>query len=128
MKYIIYDEIGQILSVGECPDDEVANQCHAGAFIVPGVADPARDAVDVATGAVIPGGRPPDPEPEYDHRMARVAAYPPIAEQIDMLWHAMDADPAKRLEPFYSRIKAVKQAFPRDGDGSPAIVYGVEGL
>ena len=128
MKYIIYDEAGQIMSVGECPDDEVANQCPPGALIVAGDADPARDAVDVETGVVIRGGRTLPPAPPYDHRLARAQAYPPVEEQIDMLWHAMDEDPSKRLEPFYSRIKAVKTAFPKGGAASPAIIYGVEGL
>jgi hypothetical protein len=130
MKFIIYNGSGEILSVGECPDDEVENQCPAGAFIMAGHADPARDAVNVETGAVIHGGRAPDPEPEYSYRNARAAAYPSTEEQIDMLWHAMDADPSKRLEPFYSRIKAVKDAYPKGGTAQPgdAIIYGVEGL
>lgn len=99
-----------------------------GEMILEGEADPGADRVDVDAKSVVRGGKPPPEPPPYDYASSRAATYPPIAEQIDMLWHAMDADPAKRLEPFYSRIKAVKRAFPRDGDGSPAIVYGVEGL
>lgn len=38
----------------------------------------------------------------------RRAEYPAIDEQLDALWHAMDGDKSKRLEPFYSMIKAVK--------------------
>jgi hypothetical protein len=38
-------------------------------------------------------------------------AYPPVEDQLDMLWHAMDADPSKRLEPFYTTIKTIKDQF-----------------
>jgi hypothetical protein len=44
---------------------------------------------------------------------ARHNDYPPLAEQLDMLWHAMEADESKRLEPFYSAIKAVKENNPK---------------
>ena len=43
----------------------------------------------------------------------RRAEYPDIAEQLDALWHAMDIDCSKRLEPFYSTIKAVKDNNPK---------------
>jgi hypothetical protein len=43
----------------------------------------------------------------------RAAAYPPIEEQLDMLWHAMASDLTKRLEPFYSTIKAIKDRYPK---------------
>jgi hypothetical protein len=52
-----------------------------------------------------------DPTPSYVRQ--RAASYPFIGDQLDMLWHAMDADPASRLEPFYSAIKAVKDEFPK---------------
>lgn len=50
---------------------------------------------------------------EASYVAKRVTEYPALADQIDMLWHAMDADPAKRLEPFYSTIKAIKDANPK---------------
>ena len=39
--------------------------------------------------------------------------YPPIEEQLDALWHSMDKDESKRLYPFYSMIKSVKDAHPK---------------
>jgi len=42
----------------------------------------------------------------------RRAVYPSIEDQLDMLWHGMNDDPSKRIEPFYSTIKAVKDQFP----------------
>lgn len=50
---------------------------------------------------------------EASYVAKRVTEYPGLADQIDMLWHAMDADPTKRLEPFYSTIKAIKDANPK---------------
>jgi hypothetical protein len=53
---------------------------------------------------------------EYNNKQYqrdRVKEYPPLAEQLDMLWHAMEQDPTKRLEPFYSSIKDIKDAYPK---------------
>lgn len=41
---------------------------------------------------------------------ARRQAYPAIGDQLDMLWHAMDAGVLPKIEPMYSDIKAVKAA------------------
>jgi hypothetical protein len=49
---------------------------------------------------------------ENDQIGHRRRAYPSIEDQLDMLWHAMEADPSKRLEPFYTTIKEVKDQFP----------------
>lgn len=118
MNFIIYNSAGEILSTGSCPDGEVQSQCPPDCFIVEGAADVAKDAIDPETGAVIPGGRviPPKPAPTYDQ--ARRAMYPRVEEQLDMLWHAMDDDPSTRVEPFYSTIKAVKDANPKPEVGT----------
>lgn len=50
--------------------------------------------------------------PPKTYAESRREEYPAIAEQLDMLWHAMKDDPSKRLEPFYSSIKAVKDKYP----------------
>lgn len=47
------------------------------------------------------------------YKRDRKYAYPPIEEQLDMLWHAMDNDEFKKIEPFYSAIKQVKDRFPK---------------
>lgn len=68
----------------------------------------------------------PTIQPTVSYAEARAAAYPAISEQLDMLWHAMDSGGAPISEPFYSRIKAVKDAYPRDGSVAPGsvIIYG----
>ncbi|MDO7909503.1 hypothetical protein Q6A49_03040 [Pseudomonas sp. 22-AL-CL-001] len=48
-----------------------------------------------------------------DHVKAREEDYPPLAEQLDMLWHAMDQGATPKVEPFYSTLHAVKQKYPK---------------
>lgn len=43
----------------------------------------------------------------------RREAYPPATEQLDLLWHAMDDNTTPRIEPWYSTIKAIKDAHPK---------------
>ena len=53
---------------------------------------------------------------EYDAReyqRIRATQYPSIADQLDMLWHAMDTGALPRVDSFYSAIKAVKDANPK---------------
>lgn len=54
------------------------------------------------------------PEPTYD--MQRKRHYPPISEQLDALWHAMDDGTLPKIEPFYSQIKEVKEQFPKESN------------
>ena len=42
----------------------------------------------------------------------RQRAYPPIGEQLDMLYHAMDRGEIPKATAFYETIKAVKEAAP----------------
>ena len=46
-----------------------------------------------------------------DYRKLRRAEYPPVADQMDALWHAMDDGTMPKVEPFYSQIKAVKDKY-----------------
>ena len=50
------------------------------------------------------------PKP-YDEQ--RREAYPKVSDQLDMLWHAMDDGLIPKIEPMYSDIKAVKEAYPK---------------
>jgi hypothetical protein len=50
---------------------------------------------------------------DTDHKDTRTPMYPPIAEQLDMLWHAMDRGEIPIAEAFYESIKAVKDAAPK---------------
>lgn len=44
----------------------------------------------------------------------RQMAYPTVEEQLDALWHGMDKVKSKRIEPFYSLLKAVKEQNPKE--------------
>lgn len=46
------------------------------------------------------------------YRERRAKSYPSIGDQLDMLWHGMDLDPSKRIEPFYSEILKTKTKHP----------------
>ena len=43
----------------------------------------------------------------------RVEEYPTLEEQLDMLWHGMDKNPDKRVEPWYSLIRGIKEKNPK---------------
>jgi hypothetical protein len=52
-------------------------------------------------------------EIDKQYQGQRAGEYPPIYEQLDMIWHGMNEDETKRIEPFYSVIKKVKDNFPK---------------
>lgn len=127
--FVVFNAAGEILRVGICQDETLELQASGqDEFVIEAVADPERDSVNFSTNEVVPGGRPPAPI-DMDYRKARLEQYPPLNEQLDMLWHAMDAGVLPRVEPMYSRIKAVKLAYPKDNSVVPGsvIVVGGEG-
>lgn len=46
----------------------------------------------------------------------RETEYPKIADQLDMLWHAIDTNSLNKTSDFYTAIKAVKDAYPKSGE------------
>ena len=53
---------------------------------------------------------------EYDalqYQRDREPDYPNLAEQFDLLWHAIDADTLDKTSDFYTTLKAVKDAHPK---------------
>ena len=54
----------------------------------------------------------------YDAKQyQRDRIYPSIGDQLDMLWHSIDQNPALKSQyfDFYEAIKAVKVKFPKNG-------------
>lgn len=43
----------------------------------------------------------------------RAKEYPKIAEQLDMLWHAIDTNSLDKTSDFYTTLKAVKDQYPK---------------
>lgn len=122
MNFVIYNPIGQIIRTGCCPEEDFGIQAAEGEFILEGVADPMKDAVDVQAQAVIPGGRLKPTPPSEPYTRVRSRMYPPVEEQLDMLWHAMDQNILPRVEPFYSINQAVKQAVPKPAAADDVVV------
>jgi hypothetical protein len=115
-KFVIYDSEGGILRAGDCPEHLFGLQAQDGEYILEGEADPQTDTVDVQAQAVIKGGRVvPPPAPE-SYVAVRRRLYPSVEDQLDMLWHSMDTSEVPKAEPFYSILKAVKEAVPKTGD------------
>jgi hypothetical protein len=51
---------------------------------------------------------------EYEsNEYQRLRQYPSIGDQLDMLWHAIDAGTLNKTSDFYKTIKAVKDAHPK---------------
>jgi hypothetical protein len=120
--FVIYNAAGEILRAGICQDETFEIQVHGpDEFVIEAQADPDADTVNVDTKQVVVGGRPPPPV-DMDYRTARLRSYPGVNEQLDMLWHAMDDGVLPKVEPFYSHIKAVKDAYPKDNSVVPGSV------
>jgi isocitrate lyase len=55
-------------------------------------------------------------EAEYnnnEYQRNRAQNYPAIADQLDMLWHAMDTGSLTKVDSFYNAIQAVKNEYPK---------------
>ena len=46
----------------------------------------------------------------------RQAEYPEIAEQLDQLWHAIDAGKLDKTSDFYTKLKKVKDDNPKPSE------------
>ena len=52
---------------------------------------------------------------EYDdNEYQRLRQYPSIGDQLDMLWHAIDSGTLNKTSDFYTTLKAVKDAHPKE--------------
>jgi hypothetical protein len=124
MNFIIYDANGQIIRVGSVPEQFFDIQANEGEFILEGQADPSTDMIDTVTQTVIKKPIVPEQELTGDsYAELRKRMYPSTAEQLDMLWHAMDSGQTEKSEPFYTAIKTVKDTVPKTSEN----VFTVEG-
>jgi hypothetical protein len=54
---------------------------------------------------------------EYDAReyqRQREPNYPPIKDQLDMLWHAIDSGTLDKSSDFYTALKSIKAQYPKN--------------
>ena len=47
------------------------------------------------------------------YQRERVRVYPNLADQLDMLWHAIDQNKLDTTSDFYQSLKAVKDKYPK---------------
>jgi len=47
------------------------------------------------------------------YKVNRQQAYPEVGEQLDMLWHAIDAGTLDKTSDFYTTLKQVKDTYPK---------------
>lgn len=51
-----------------------------------------------------------DSKPYHEKRQL---SYPPVREQLDMLWHAIDSGTLDTNSDFYQKLKQVKDRYPK---------------
>lgn len=115
-SFTIYDSSGNIIVSGRVLTEDLPHQLdrYPGAFLVEQESDPSTDIVDPVTNTILKGQRPPPPPPVKTYDQNRLNLYPDVGEQLDMLWHAMDTGTLTKAEPFYTYIKTIKDAYPKD--------------
>ena len=108
-NFVIYNAQGQILRTGYCPKEDFELQAHGDELITEATACCVNDAVNPETGEIVHGGNTNPPG-------VSTVSGPPLSTglstetQLDLLWQAMDASTFPKAEPFYSAIKAQKDA------------------
>ena len=123
MKFIIYNTVGEILRTGTVPEEFFEIQAGEGEFILEGEANLETDMIDTVTKTVVPKPKVVSETQPDSYSEIRKRMYPSTAEQLDMLWHAMDSGQTEKYEPFYTAIKTVKDAVPKTTDN----VFTIEG-
>jgi hypothetical protein len=107
-NFVIYNSTGNILRTGSCPDEAFDLQAGADEFILEGVANCAKDAVNPETREIIPNGG--EQVVVTSQSVVAPTSSIPVSHQLDLLWQAMDSGTFPKAEPFYSAIKASKEA------------------
>lgn len=108
-NFVIYNAQGQILRTGYCPEEDFDLQVHDGELITEATACCVNDSVNPETGEIIHGGNPNPPGAMMTSAPTQSAGLS-TETQLDLLWQAMDAGTFPKAEPFYSAIKAQKEA------------------
>jgi hypothetical protein len=117
VPFTIYDDLGNIIASGYCQRETYNLQVlNDGEYILQVPSNPATDIVNTITKEIVFNGKLQEPVTYIESRQS---TYPSVTEQLDMLWHAMDNNSIPKAEPFYSTIKTVKEAYPKDNSAVP---------
>lgn len=77
-----------------------------------------REAYEKKEAARIAEKKEAQKTPSKKYKTFRKEAYPPISDQLDMFWHAMNNGEFPKVEPFYSKCKAVKEKFKKPSESN----------
>lgn len=99
-QFTVKDASGKVVRFGTCTEDTFALQ--------------ARN-----PGETVVAGHPPEEHTSGDllgnsYHANRIRNYPPIGQQLDALYHAMDTGVIPKVPAFYDPLKAVKEQFPKE--------------
>ncbi|MBP6581856.1 MAG: hypothetical protein KA204_00040 [Chromatiaceae bacterium] len=112
MKYTLLDVSGHAVGGGDCQEiDLVHIAAPVGGSVITGHAPP-HDFLRLWrwNGQTFVDDGPRFPTTYVTQRLEN---YPSPGEQLDALWHAMDDGATPKIEPWYSSIKAIKDAYPK---------------
>lgn len=110
-KLINFRPNGQIISTSIVPDDTPED----GMIAVPIDTDVCPFKQSVADGILVDIPSVARTLPDYTDQ--RRQDYPPVQDQLDALWHAMDAGILPKAPGFYEPLLNVKRKYPK-GDGN----------
>ncbi len=111
ISYVIADGDNLVVGMGFADSlDAVPVPAGCRAVEIDALPAPSEKKQFLAGRTVVTTGQPRFDPPVETKRMF---AYPPIGEQLDALWHAMDDGRLPRIAEFYNPIKAVKDRFPK---------------
>lgn len=98
VNFTVKDASGKVVRFGTCTSDTFATQA-------------------INQGETVVSGLPPEepPRPAFDDtwQYRRNQQYPSVFDQLDALYHAMDAGTLPKIDGFYDVRKAVKDANPK---------------
>lgn len=107
-KYYLLREDGMLLSTAFLTEEEAAAQTNMTDI------EPVLE-IDKVPWFIAAEGRWENRDPVLisdTNSQMRQRMYPPIGEQLDMLWHAMNRGEIPKAESFFNAIKAVKDEVP----------------
>lgn len=112
MRCIVHAADGAILRIVVCSRAQAELQAQAGETVIEDTWGGTSD----ARHRIVDGERvefTPEPPAPPSIEAQRAMAYPPMTDQLDALWHAMDAGVLPMVPAFYDPVKAVKAALPK---------------
>lgn len=113
-KYYTHDGT-YIRHVGQCQDGMESAHCPAGQTVVLG--DPPWPGPPAKPGALWNMQTNKWEEWKFpqsvQYAVDRRSEYPSVEDQMDMFWHAMNDGVIPKIQPFFDKIKGVKDKYPK---------------